>query len=114
MRIQLYAILEAFDRTLAASIIILGVSVVFSLPVQAQNAGSADKFVDSVGINVHLNYLDTPYANFPQVLQALQLLGVRHVRDGLIDTTWAAQELRGPLSRRRPRTRPCWWAIPAE
>jgi hypothetical protein len=88
MRIQLYAILEAFDRTLAASIIILGVSVVFSLPVQAQNAGSADKFVDSVGINVHLNYLDTPYANFPQVLQALQLLGVRHVRDGLIDTTW--------------------------
>jgi hypothetical protein len=88
MRIQLGAIRGAFHRTWVARIIILGASVAFSLPLRAQKAWSADEFVDSVGINVHLNYLDTPYANFPQVLQALQQLGVRHVRDGLIDTTW--------------------------
>jgi hypothetical protein len=80
--------LEACERKFIATGIILGISVVLGRPVRAQKAWSADAFVDSVGINVHLNYLDTPYANFPQVLQALQWLGVRHVRDGLIDTTW--------------------------
>jgi IPT/TIG domain/Putative Ig domain len=51
-------------------------------------AQSADSFVDSVGMNVHLAYLNTPYANFAGVQKALQNLGVRHIRDGLIDTTW--------------------------
>ena len=88
MRFQPRAIPKAFSRTWLATAIILGMSVACTLPLRAQKAGSADDFVNSVGINVHLNYLDTPYANFPQVLQALQQLGVRHVRDGLIDTTW--------------------------
>src|SRR5450631_2358623 len=66
---------------------VLGLGMALSLPAHAENAGSADAFVDSVGINVHLNYLDTPYSNFPRVLQALLNLGVRHVRDGLIDTS---------------------------
>jgi hypothetical protein len=88
IRIRLGAILEACERTFIATVIILGISVVSCLPLRAQKASSADAFVDSVGINVHLHYLDTAYANFPEVLQALQQLGVRHVRDGLIDTTW--------------------------
>lgn len=47
-------------------------------------AVSADGFVDSAGVNVHLGFWDTPYrTNFPGVLSALQGLGVRHVRDGL-------------------------------
>ena len=49
---------------------------------------SADAFVDSVGVNVHLSYTDTSYANFSGVQNALQTLGVRHIRDGLIDTAW--------------------------
>ena len=52
------------------------------------NAKNADAFVDSVGINVHLHYTDTPYANFGAVKSALVDLGIRHIRDGLIDTTW--------------------------
>jgi hypothetical protein len=53
-----------------------------------ERAQSADGFVDSVGINLHLHSGDTSYSDFPRVQQALQDLGVRHVRDGLIDTSW--------------------------
>lgn len=49
---------------------------------------SADAFVDSAGVNLHLHYFDTPYGHFPLVRQRLLELGVRHVRDGLVDTTW--------------------------
>jgi len=52
-------------------------------------AQSADALVDSVGINVHLNYTDTPYVNFSNVESGLQTLGVRHIRDGLTVTSWA-------------------------
>ena len=52
-------------------------------------AVSADAFVDSVGINVHLHFADTTYGDFASVENSLKALGVRHIRDGLIDTTWA-------------------------
>jgi len=40
-----------------------------------------------VGVVTHLSYTDTPYySNFPQVLGALQTLGVHHIRDGYY--TW--------------------------
>lgn len=52
----------------------------------AETAKSADAFVDSVGVNIHLHYTDTAYGNFTSVEQALKALGVRHVRDGLIDS----------------------------
>jgi hypothetical protein len=51
-------------------------------------ADSADAFVDSAGVNVHLHYTDTSYGNFTAVEQALKNLGIRHIRDGLIDTAW--------------------------
>jgi hypothetical protein len=53
-------------------------------------AQMADSFVDSVGVNVHLHYGDTSYGNYAAVRSALTNLGVRHIRDGLVDTTWAA------------------------
>lgn len=49
---------------------------------------AADIIADSVGINVHLHYTDTPYANFGLVQRLLADLRVRHIRDGLVDTTW--------------------------
>ncbi|MCC7125796.1 MAG: fibronectin type III domain-containing protein [Acidobacteria bacterium] len=59
------------------------------LPARAQEVASADAFVDSVGINVHLHYDHTPYKEqFSLVKARLLELGVRHVRDGLIDTEW--------------------------
>lgn len=54
----------------------------------AESARSADAFVDSIGLNIHLHDGDTPYGNFSAVENALKTLGVRHVRDGLIDTQW--------------------------
>ena len=55
----------------------------------AQTTVAADRFVDSVGVNVHLHYDNTLYwDNFDLVRSRLIELGVRHVRDGLIDTTW--------------------------
>lgn len=50
----------------------------------AQTPSSADAFVNSIAVNVHLSYYGTPYGdNFPLVLQRLTALGVRHVRDGI-------------------------------
>ncbi len=37
---------------------------------------------------MHLHYNNTSYNNFPAVRKALVDLGVRHIRDGLIDTAW--------------------------
>jgi hypothetical protein len=42
------------------------------------------QFTDSVGVNVHLSYIGTVYStNFPQVMQSMIDLGVKHYRDGL-------------------------------
>jgi hypothetical protein len=46
-------------------------------------ARSADSFVESVGVNVHLGYTDTVWGQFSQVRQKLSELGVRYVRDGI-------------------------------
>jgi hypothetical protein len=48
----------------------------------------ADSIADSVGVNIHLHYNDTVYGNFPLVKHLLAELGVRHTRDGLVDSKW--------------------------
>jgi hypothetical protein len=48
----------------------------------------ADRFADSVGVNIHLHHTDTSYRDFELVRSRLVELGARHVRDGLIPTTW--------------------------
>lgn len=50
-------------------------------------AAEADSFVDSIGVQIHVSYINTAYGNWPQVLAALELLGVRHIRDGLPTTS---------------------------
>jgi hypothetical protein len=52
--------------------------------VQAPAAKRANDFVDSVGVNVHLGYADTPYGRQDLVKAKLLELGVRYVRDGLV------------------------------
>ncbi|WP_218080022.1 CARDB domain-containing protein [Anthocerotibacter panamensis] len=48
-----------------------------------ERARSADSFVDSVGVAVHLRYTDTVYGNYYGLIKPkLQELGVRHIRDG--------------------------------
>ena len=44
---------------------------------------SAFGFVNSIGVNTHLNYFDRLYGNFPLVQRELASLGVLHLRDGV-------------------------------
>jgi hypothetical protein len=46
-------------------------------------AASASSFSDGVGVNIHLGYSNTSYADTDRVLSAVTDLGVRHVRDSL-------------------------------
>lgn len=46
-------------------------------------ATTAYDLIDSVGVNVHMHFSDTAYADSDHVLSLLRTLGVRHVRDGL-------------------------------
>jgi hypothetical protein len=49
----------------------------------ADPAAAADAFVDTIGVNVHLRYLDTPYADYEGIIRPrLEESGIRHVRDG--------------------------------
>jgi hypothetical protein len=41
-------------------------------------------FVDSIGVNTHINYFDTSYGDISLVAHELRLLGVRHIRDGAV------------------------------
>ena len=45
-------------------------------------ARPADSFVDSIGVNLHLHYLDTSYGHFDMIKDKLTALGIRHARDG--------------------------------
>jgi hypothetical protein len=52
--------------------------------VTGEQALSNFQFTDSVGVNVHLAYSDTVYGSqFPQIMQSMISLGVKHYRDGL-------------------------------
>lgn len=56
-------------------------SAAWAAPV---NARSADAFVDTIGVNTHLDYSGGPYERFDDsVKPKLQELGVRHIRDGV-------------------------------
>jgi hypothetical protein len=69
------------------AVIILAVLVSHERPaaakVESRPAYTADAFVDSIGVNVHLHYTDTVYSRFDNVVAPRLLeLGVRHIRDG--------------------------------
>ncbi len=42
----------------------------------------AQNVVGSIGVNVHLSYLNTTYKNFPVIAARLEALGVHNIRDG--------------------------------
>jgi hypothetical protein len=48
----------------------------------AEKAQSAFAFINSIGVNTHLNYFDRTYGNFPLVEKELRSIGIRHLRDG--------------------------------
>lgn len=50
-------------------------------PIDATVPLSLARFVDGIGINTHLNYSDSDYNRFQDVMAALRYIGVRHLRD---------------------------------
>jgi hypothetical protein len=53
-------------------------------PIAAQSAATFDQ---SIGVNVHMAYTWTPYANVTSVENDLAYLGVNHVRDDFFDAS---------------------------
>jgi hypothetical protein len=51
--------------------------------LHTEQARTAQSFVDSIGINVHLSYRDGPYGKYAAITPLLRNLGVRHLRDGI-------------------------------
>jgi len=75
-------------RSSCAFFVILALCGLPSRTNAQQPTVAADVFVDSVGVNLHLHYFGTAYDQWPVVRSRVVELGVRHVRDGLIDTEW--------------------------
>ena len=75
---------------LAAAVVVVAVTAaVLALtgeepapPPQLSGERSAARLVDSIGVNVHFNFLDTAYARQVEVIDRLRELGIRHLRDG--------------------------------
>lgn len=60
-------------------------SAAMSVPVamRSELPQSSYTFVNSIGVNTHLNYFDTTYGNFPLLREDLRSLGTLHLRDGV-------------------------------
>lgn len=64
----------------AAAISVLLPATASASPQQARSSAA---FVDSIGVNIHSSFGNTPYDDHARVLATLKDLGVRNVRDGL-------------------------------
>lgn len=79
----------ALFNPLCAALALSALPLMPGVHAAPEPARSADAFVDSVGVNVHLHNTDTAYGHFDDIVKPrLVALGVRHVRDGAIDTTF--------------------------
>ena len=58
----------------------------------AIHAQSAQTLADSVGIVTHLDYLDTPYADFEKIKSSLAYLGIHNLRDTMPRTNTVPYE----------------------
>ncbi|MCW2772354.1 MAG: hypothetical protein JWN91_680 [Nocardioides sp.] len=92
MRLIRAGLLSALGLAIAAQGAVLGAAPASAADPGRASSGRAvtriaaipaDSVVDSYGVGIHLNFLDTPYADADAVAQKLDDLGVRHVRDDL-------------------------------
>lgn len=73
-------------RICAGLRVALAACVFCPMTMCAQETVSASRFRDSVGINVHLASQDSAYGDLLRVRTAIKQLGVKHVRDGLLNS----------------------------
>jgi hypothetical protein len=71
----------ALSGLLAAGALSMAVVPAASADVIAPK--SAPAFTDSVGVVTHTVYYDTAYGDWPRIVERLDELGVRHLRDGV-------------------------------
>ena len=65
---------------------ILVYTTIFSLPSYSivEQARSAESFINTIGVNVHLGYDNTPYMKYDEIVKPrLKELGVKHVRTNI-------------------------------
>lgn len=68
---------------MAAALVVAALSLPSLASAEVVPARSAADFRDSIGVNTHIVYFDTAYADWPRVVQKLDTLGVDHLRDGI-------------------------------
>lgn len=83
---------ESLLRRTNSAVLIAGLAVATSQlsvgqTLQPEKAAASQSFVNMAGVVTHFNYTDTIYGpnNWQQLFQALQNLGVHHIRDGYFD-----------------------------
>jgi hypothetical protein len=71
------------DNAMLSGVEILGLTAAPApITVGSETPHASDSFVDSIGVNTHLAYFSSYYANFSQIKSLLQTAGIRHIRDG--------------------------------
>jgi hypothetical protein len=71
------------NTVLIAAILFMIFPICRAQSLPTEQAAVAQNFVNMSGVVTHFNYTNTVYGtNFPQLFQALQNLGVHHIRDG--------------------------------
>ena len=76
------------SRSLTVTVLCTAIIASPAQKARCETPVSAGSVADSVGVNVHLHYNNTVYGDFPLVRNLLTDLGVRHTRDGLVDSQW--------------------------
>jgi hypothetical protein len=76
--------LDFFSCLLAACAALVFLLTAKSPALETEQAKDAQTFVDSIGVNTHINYFDRLYGNFDLLRQRLEESGIRHVRDGAV------------------------------
>jgi hypothetical protein len=73
---------------LASGILLAVQQTGWAQSLQSEQAAASQNFVNMAGVVTHFNYTNTVYgSNWQQLFQALQTLGVHHIRDGYFDPT---------------------------
>jgi len=74
---------------------LMAASIARSSAPSPQSAASADAFVDSIGVNTHLTFIDhVYYTDYPAIDSLLVASGIRHIRDGAFMVgPWYGQRL---------------------
>lgn len=80
----------------ATTVVVAFLTISSSSPVDAKAvlASSSYLFVNSVGVNTHFNYPDSPYrSHYAELRDAMKELGISHIRDAINNSKGIHEEL---------------------